>query len=546
MITCLQAGHLPAINCSPDATQPAGSRTLTEVVCTAIFGAPLKPGRDQGSLDAACAPLRLESRALWRNENGPAWLCPHLELIVNGETWPFDPDTQDDSERHTLNGFAAAQRWLTKSRKLGFAHGLPGELAEKLIRLASMTDSAAIAHALAEAVRIERAECAINANATDFYKLLSDAIATQRIALMAIATDPQTQAWLPRTRGEPPHQTIPHDYFQLPLCHNLFDNYLEANRFSTEAKMLDRIFNRIERMKDAMLVKWSDVKVPSEHASWLLSTTRNKGKGQGDRPLSTIPEPHQAITWNPNWLSLPGAIMWVATRDQTLTRKADEALNNDRGIKLGVHVRLASEKVLTGEQRTLHIEIEAAWPALRRLIADERIVAEGRSLERRGISTAVETRYPNQRIPSGDAANLIILGNVPGIEHKDALAPDEMYRFTNWQGRYWYDVRLRAADVFREFPLEYDMPQQPELSRPAEPAPAPPKKSKPSFEKITAAIEAEEKKTGKPFPVLRPVERDKRLTDRMKAQGLKEREIPNERTFREYFNQGPGKPAKSG
>lgn len=69
---------------------------------------------------------------------------------------------------------------------------------------------------------------------------------------------------------------------------------------------------------------------------------------------------------------------------------------------------------------------------------------------------------------------------------------------------------------------------------------------KASFKKIKAAIEAEEVATGKPFPVLRPVERDKRLIERMLAQGLKDQEIPRERTFRAYFNEGPGKPAKSG
>lgn len=74
----------------------------------------------------------------------------------------------------------------------------------------------------------------------------------------------------------------------------------------------------------------------------------------------------------------------------------------------------------------------------------------------------------------------------------------------------------------------------------------PEEKLRPAFKKIKAATEAEEKATGISLRELRPVERDKGLKDRMKAQGLTESELPKERTMREYFNQGPGKPAKSG
>ena len=75
---------------------------------------------------------------------------------------------------------------------------------------------------------------------------------------------------------------------------------------------------------------------------------------------------------------------------------------------------------------------------------------------------------------------------------------------------------------------------------------APQSKLKPSFEKIRAAKESEEKETGNSIGLLRPRERLKRLTDRMKSMGLKPAEIPHERTFREYFNNGPGKSEKSG
>jgi hypothetical protein len=453
MITCLQAGHLPAIHCSAATTASAGSRTLSEVVCLALYGSPLKPGSEHGSLREALQPLILEGWALWKNPNGPGWLVPHLELLANAKSWPLRPDTDDENERITLDAFRAAEQWLSRSRRMGFVYSLPAALAEKVLSLGNMSGGDAIRAALAEADRIERTEATINAKADKFYKLLSDGVATRQVTLKAIATDPRTNAWLPRARGEPPHQIIPADYFELPMVHNLFDNDLETDRFSAGAKSLDSIFDSIERENEGLLIKWSDLKVPPADVNWLLSTFRDDREATDHRPLTTS-KPQQSSTWNPSWLSLAGAIMWVITRDRTLTRSTDEQAGNDRDIELGISVRLAHEKVQSGESRRVLVEISDAWPALRRLIADEKIVAEGKSLERRGIGAAVETSYPNGRIPSGDAANLIILSDVSGIKPKDALAPDEFYRFTNGQGRYWYDVRLLAADVFQEFPGE--------------------------------------------------------------------------------------------
>jgi hypothetical protein len=167
---------------------------------------------------------------------------------------------------------------------------------------------------------------------------------------------------------------------------------------------------------------------------------------------------HQRYQWMLTWISLPAALMWWVTRDNNLTRTVQLDPDAYANMKMGVSVRLASAQVYGQRVGIVERSINEAWPAIRRSIADEKIVAEGKSLERRGINSTVETRFPNERIPSGDAGSLIIMRGVPGIEPKDALAPDEFYRFTNCQGRYWYDVRLRAADLFREFP---------ELCRPA-------------------------------------------------------------------------------
>jgi hypothetical protein len=69
-----------------------------------------------------------------------------------------------------------------------------------------------------------------------------------------------------------------------------------------------------------------------------------------------------------------------------------------------------------------------------------------------------------------------------------------------------------------------------------------------SFAKIEKAIEAE-LGAGGTIDNLSPGERNKRLTDQMKAMGLKESGIPDPRTFRRYFkdpSRKAAKPDKSG
>jgi hypothetical protein len=156
--------------------------------------------------------------------------------------------------------------------------------------------------------------------------------------------------------------------------------------------------------------------------------------------------------WKPTWLSLAGAIMWVVTRDARLTKFLDDRPNNDHNIILAVAAALAIQQGKTMQPVPKHVQIDDAWPAIRRLIADEKIIAEGRSVLRVGLTSSVTKTFPIKRIPSGDVGNLIIDNSVQGIDPKDALSPDADYTFYNGQGYFWFDVKLRAADVFREFP----------------------------------------------------------------------------------------------
>jgi hypothetical protein len=404
MIKCLQLedGKLPALENLPATTHLAATGTLTEVVTAAIYGAPMKAG----DFHKAEYDLRQEFRILWRNANGPAWLCEHLKLIAKGQTWPLPADTQDRDERRTIDQFDRAQRWLAELRRLEVEHAIPAALAEKATALRAMTDDEAIAYALAEAGRIARAENAINAKATAFYQLLNEAIQNKGIALKAIATDPETGAWTGVAASEPPHRTIPADYYILNICHDLFDNKLEVYQTSS-AEMAKTIFNRVDEQNDRVLVKWLDVRVPPNDAAWLLSTFRSDGTRTADQRPSIGSEPRQGSTWNPAWLSLPGAMMWVVTRDESLTKIADSQTDNDHSIELGISCHLAQEKARTGQSCRTFIESKDAWPEVRRLIADEKILAEGRSLERRAGRPRLPPGRPSLCDPSAAAAGLI-------------------------------------------------------------------------------------------------------------------------------------------
>jgi hypothetical protein len=62
---------------------------------------------------------------------------------------------------------------------------------------------------------------------------------------------------------------------------------------------------------------------------------------------------------------------------------------------------------------------------------------------------------------------------------------------------------------------------------------------RPSFSKIQSAIDAELAAGGR-IAGLRPGERYRRIAERMLLMGYKNSEIPHIRTFREFFNRGPG------
>lgn len=339
MITCLYEGHLPAIVC-PGATLPTMHKpSLTEIVSLAVYGAPLKPGKGQGTLREQLGPLQIEGRALWRDDNGPGWLRSHLELIAVGKSWPFAPDTRDDNERITLGWFAKSQKWLSEWRKIPVREGLPPEITAKAERLAAMSDAEAIEFALAEAERIDCAERVVNARAVQFYKTLSQFVVRDLVNLKAIPVNPDTGIRLQQEPGQPLHTTMHRDHFNCPLVHNLYDNELEVNRFGSEAEVLEQLFNRTARANDATLVKWVDVSVSFDDARKLLSrtliervgiieNTTEEAEAEASRlgvgPVNPQPDPAvfdpmKEVRW-----TFPMALAWIVWRDPDKVRQESD------------------------------------------------------------------------------------------------------------------------------------------------------------------------------------------------------------------------------
>lgn len=330
MITCTHRNALPAIVCAQSGLPKCHRPTLTEVASLAIYGAPLRPGRGDGTLREAMTPLQIEGRALWRNDNGPGYLVEHLNRISAGEPWPYKSDSVDNDERITLASFAAAERWLTRWRKAIPAEALPPELAKRVKALAAMSDAEAIQYAGSEADRIEQAEHAANRRAEAFYRVVSALVSRGQVELEAITVDRATGEWLAREPGSPPHTAIARQFFNLPMIHDLYDNQLDVDRFSSDSDLLDSLFNRVARSNDAKLVRWEDIRVSLDDARLLLSTflydrvrameiAPDAGEIEAAKlgldPLNPSPDPNQLDPMKESRWTIPMALAWIVTRD---------------------------------------------------------------------------------------------------------------------------------------------------------------------------------------------------------------------------------------
>ena len=202
-------------------------------------------------------------------------------------------------------------------------------------------------------------------------------------------------------------------------------------------------------------------------AKWYLSTalTAEARMGQfwpDQARRSVPPKLVDSRRWDSavpgrKWWTLPAGLMWAMTRNVDLTERVHKDREAFRGLALNVAVYLAEAKVYDGILPTYFGDVMQAWLAIRDLIADEKIMAEGQLIERRGLQAAIDLSHTNGPIPSGEAGRLILLDNWSGFT-ETVLGPDETYRFHNRQGRYWKQVRLSAKECFVAFPP----PQSPE------------------------------------------------------------------------------------
>jgi hypothetical protein len=152
------------------------------------------------------------------------------------------------------------------------------------------------------------------------------------------------------------------------------------------------------------------------------------------------------------WLTLAAGLMWAITRNVNLTKKIQSDRKAFENIDLSIATHLAGEEVYVRKLPAYFANVDEAWLAVRDLIADEKIRAEGELIERRGLQNpGVEISHSNALISSGEAGNLVMLDNWGGFT-ETVLGPDETYRFHNSQGRYWKRVRLSAADLLAAFP----------------------------------------------------------------------------------------------
>jgi hypothetical protein len=147
------------------------------------------------------------------------------------------------------------------------------------------------------------------------------------------------------------------------------------------------------------------------------------------------------------WLTLPAGLLWAMTRNDSATERVQKDPEAFKGIALNIAAHLAEREIEEGKLPTYFDNAGQAWLAIRDLIADEKITADGQPVERRNF---METSYVNRPIPPGEARNLILLDGSYGFT-ETVLGPDELYRFHDNQGRYWKRVRL-SAQLFVAFP----------------------------------------------------------------------------------------------
>ena len=198
---------------------------------------------------------------------------------------------------------------------------------------------------------------ALNEPTRRFYRQLSHAAASGRVVLLGIRRGGD--------RGmDCTHEQIDPKNFIGKKVHDLDSNELREPKKPNAPAALPPSSSNVPNS-----LNWTDVKVSLAHATMLLLEFSSKVETVDIQKRGTLQD------WNPNWLSLGGAMMWTITRDHQETQLADKLGAGSRGaIKLGIAAQLAYREHETGSRPRFHVKISEAWLVIRRLIADETCV----------------------------------------------------------------------------------------------------------------------------------------------------------------------------
>ncbi len=86
--------------------------TLTEAVTWIVDG----DSRDDNYVAEMAVRHATQLRQQWGNFDGPAWLVPHLELLIQGREWQFPKNGGEFERDVTLRGFDRVKRWLARKQ----------------------------------------------------------------------------------------------------------------------------------------------------------------------------------------------------------------------------------------------------------------------------------------------------------------------------------------------------------------------------------------------------------------------------------------------
>ena len=143
--------------------------------------------------------------------------------------------------------------------------------------------------------------------------------------------------------------------------------------------------------------------------------------------------------WEPNWLSLDQAIVWVNTRDAGMTETADITESSLRRTRT--------------KGATQVVSAFGQWRSIVRSIADGSISAEGDYMVFDGDSegTGVLRHEHGKVLTAGEANGLVLNCSIPALFGKPALTSKSNGRVYP-EGKIWHGIRLRARDVFKKYP----------------------------------------------------------------------------------------------